>query len=103
MKDILEKEIKDILADLGIENPKVNFDIPTHMDMGDYSSNVAMAYAKQLAKKPLELAEEIKSKLKVEHVSKIDVAAPGFINFFFDKEYFGDVIKKIDSGYGKSE
>ncbi|MFH1013985.1 MAG: arginine--tRNA ligase, partial [Thermoplasmatota archaeon] len=100
MKEILEKQIKAILSDLGIENPKVIFDNPIHIEMGDYSTNVAMIYAKELRKKPTELAEEIKNKLekkKLDGVLKIDVIAPGFINFFFDKNYFAEAIKTIIS------
>ena len=71
------------------------------MSMGDYSTNVAMAYAKQLGKKPLELATEIKNKLeekKTPHISKIDVVNPGFINFFFTPGYFSERMEKLRSG-----
>ncbi len=93
MKDIIQKEIEKILKELGVENPKVVLDYPTRMEMGDLSTNVAMSYAKQLGKNPLDLAEEIKNSLKVENV-KMDVAKPGFINFSFDTEYFSENLGK---------
>ena len=109
MKEVLEKEIKSILSDFGVENPKVNFDMPAHMEMGDYSTNVAMAHAKQLGEKPLDLALRIKESLvekRLKHISRIDVIAPGFINFFFDEHYFnknvGEILKEGDK-FGKSK
>ncbi len=90
MKEILEKEIKSVLEKLGVNKPKVNFDYPAHIEMGDCSSNVAMVYAKELGKKPMNLAKEIASPfLEVELPSvRVEVAPPGFINFFFDANYF---------------
>lgn len=104
MKEEIVKKIESILKNLGVENPKVNFDVSARPETGDYSSSVAMAYAKSLGKKPIELAEEIKSKLNLENI-KVEVAQPGFINFFFDKEYYGDVVKKIieDKNLGKTD
>ncbi len=89
MKQEIIKKIKGILEDLGVENPKVNFEPSAHFHLGDYSSSVAMAYAKQLSKKPMDLANEIKDKLgKVGGLKDVEVVLPGFINFFFSPEYF---------------
>src|SRR3989338_2938378 len=98
MKEILQKEIENILQDLGVQNPKVSFDYPARMDFGDLSTNVAMVYAKELSKNPLELSNEIKEILahtQCAQVWKIEAVAPGFINFYFDAEYFGKNIEKI--------
>lgn len=89
MKENLKKEIKNILNDLGVKNPKVALDYPARIEMGDFTSNVAMVYAKELGKNPLDLAEEIKSKISVGGV-KVEVVKPGFINFFFPPEYFAE-------------
>ncbi|MFZ2621459.1 MAG: arginine--tRNA ligase [Minisyncoccia bacterium] len=108
MKETLEKEIKSFLEKKGIKNPKVRLTPSVYLDKGDYSTNVAMAYAKELRNKPIDLAEEITLRLTQGDLLKqikIRVVAPGFINFSFDKEYFGDVVKDIlkDSEYGKNE
>jgi len=103
MKEVLKKEIDSILQGLGVENPKVNFDVPTHTKLGDYSTNVAMAHAKELGKKPLDLAMEIKEALvskSINHISRIDVIAPGFINFFFDEHYFNKSVFSGEIGKG---
>ncbi|MCX6702095.1 MAG: arginine--tRNA ligase [Candidatus Zambryskibacteria bacterium] len=109
MKKVLEKEIKIILSDLGVENPRVDFDIPTHIHLGDYFTNTAMTYAKQLGKKPIDLAEEIALRLtqgNLQKQIKVKAVVPGFINFFFNESYFSDVVKNIISeknSYGKND
>ena len=108
MKEEIIKKIEEILKELGVENPNVVLDRPTRFSMGDFSSNIAMAYAKQLVKKPIDLAGEIREALlskNIKYLTKIDAVAPGFINFFFNKEYFGDNVKKILEGsdFGKSK
>lgn len=89
--------IQNYLKEAGVENPSVVLDNPTHFKMGDYTSNVAMAYAKELGRNPLELALEIKEFVvsqDIRHIKRIDVIKPGFINFFFDEKYFNTEINK---------
>lgn len=94
MKQEIIKKIGDVLKELGVENPRVTFEPSAHFHLGDYSSSVAMAYAKELKKSPMDLANEIKDKLgAVSGVRDIEVVLPGFINFFFDKTYFLESIK----------
>ncbi len=105
MKEEIIKHIEDILKEKGVENPKVNFTPSIYLDKGDYSTNVAMVHAKELSMKPFDLAEEIKNKINSDGV-KVEVAQPGFINFFFDKKYFGENVSKIiEQGgeFGKNE
>lgn len=93
--------IQNYLKEAGVENPSVVLDNPTHFKMGDYTSNVAMAYAKELQRKPLDLALEIKEFVvaqDIRHIKRIDVIAPGFINFFFDEKYFLEQIKNELTG-----
>jgi len=104
MKETLEKEIKSILESFGVKDPKVSFDYPARMDFGDLSTNVAMAYAKELGKNPHDLAEEIKEHLVTALPSmKVEVVS-GFINFFFDTNYFSQIVSKaLSDKYGKNE
>ncbi|MBA3733454.1 arginine--tRNA ligase [Patescibacteria group bacterium] len=93
MKEELIKNIKSFLEEKGVKDPKVNLEYPTHIELGDYTTNVAMAYAKELGKKPLELAEEIKNNINVEGVTT-NVVVPGFINFFFNEHYFNKQVQE---------
>src|SRR3989344_1301210 len=104
MKEELIKKIENILKEIGVENPRVVLDYPTQFTLGDLSTNVAMSYAKQLGKNPMDLAEEITNKLedkKIKNISKIEVVKPGFINFFFDAEYFSLDVKENSSNQNK--
>ena len=62
---------------------------------GDYACNSALKYSKILGKKPLELAEEIKSSISSDLVDHIEIAGPGFINFFLKKESLSSIVTTI--------
>ncbi len=74
---------------------------------GDFACNVAMALAKAAGKKPRELAEQIVAALpKHEFVTKVEIAGPGFINFFIAPEAIYAVIPQILRGgdqFGRSQ
>ncbi|MCU0660215.1 MAG: arginine--tRNA ligase [Candidatus Pacebacteria bacterium] len=94
----LKTIIIELLTELGIENPSVSFEHPTELVHGDYSTNVAMVYAKELKKNPRVLAEEVKKYIqnqKPDTIENIEIAGPGFINFFLSKQFFVDSLKHI--------
>jgi len=71
----------------------INFSVehPGDEKMGDYASNVAMVMAKLLGKNSRELAQEVVEKLEKDEklmgiVGKIELAGPGFINFWIKDE-----------------
>jgi arginyl-tRNA synthetase len=85
-------------ADIVIEHSKD----PAH---GDYATNVAMRSAKKLGKKPLDLAKSLQNELVSDHVEKVEIAGPGFINFFMKSETLGSIIPTIlkqGAAYGQS-
>ncbi|MDQ5928207.1 MAG: arginyl-tRNA synthetase [Patescibacteria group bacterium] len=95
--------LKKALADLGIEGAEPVLERPADMAHGDYSTNVALAYAKQLGKNPRQVAESVVASLGMYElpVVKIDIAGPGFINFRLNEGYFIENLKSIDEEYGK--
>jgi arginyl-tRNA synthetase len=97
LKKIIEKAIKENPCDFSIE-------VPGEKSHGDYSTNVALVLAKKIGKSPKETAEMIKAKiLEGKTFKKIEIAGPGFINFFISDKYFIDNLKKVDKNYGKAE
>ncbi|QGP60970.1 arginine--tRNA ligase [Piscirickettsia salmonis] len=74
---------------------------------GDWASNVAMMLARVAGCAPRQLAEKIVTALPVsEHVTKVEVAGPGFINFFLNAKAQSDVIAEIlnqQQHYGRSD
>lgn len=82
--------------------------IPAQKSHGDYSTNVAMLLSKKLKRNPKEIAEEIISNFDYDKsiIEKIEIAGPGFINFFFTKNYLPSIVKYIlneKDDYGKSK
>lgn len=62
---------------------------------GDYSSNIAFKLAKELHKKPYEIANELAVSLERTGDYKKVEAINGFINFFLDHEYFQNILSQI--------
>ncbi len=76
----------------------VEFNIERSKDSkhGDYASNVAMVLAKPLKMNPREIAQIICDELaETHHLSKTEVAGPGFINFFLTDACRVQVVRKI--------
>ena len=73
---------------------------------GDYATNAAMKNCKLLRMPPVEVAKQLVEKIDKEGIEKIEIAGPGFINFFMKKDSLQPIVKKvIEQGdeYGKGE
>ncbi len=99
--NLIEKSIKklqrgNVFPEFDI--PEIKIEHPEEEIHGDYATNVAMVIAKIVKKNPMEIAEKIKSNVKCQMSNvfeKIEVAKPGFINFFLRKEFFIEGLKQI--------
>jgi len=107
IKNLIQKTIKEI-QEKGIFpkfdrveggwRPEILIEHPEEKVHGDYATNIAMVIAKEIKKNPLEIAENLKSqisKVKSKLFEKIEVAKPGFINFFLSKEYLQKQVREI--------
>ncbi len=97
-KAIFENGVKDI-KNISIEHPE-------DMSHGDYSCNVALVYAKELKTNPKKLAQDIVDVIKKdlpEQVLNVEIAGPGFINFYLKTSYFTKEIINIDKDFGKND
>jgi arginyl-tRNA synthetase len=80
---------------------------PRETSHGDWATNLAMVLAKPLRARPREIAERLRDSMKLAQagVSKIDIAGPGFMNFWIDTGQIAsglaDVIR-ADERYGQS-
>ena len=82
----MREQIKNLIKKASsIDNFSV--EISNNKSHGDCSTNVALILAKKLGKNPKEVAEGIKAKIRSDLFSKIEVAGPGFINFFIAENY----------------
>ncbi|MEW6507025.1 MAG: arginine--tRNA ligase [Bacteroidota bacterium] len=82
--------------------------VPNQQNHGDYSTNIALLLSKKLKKSPRDIASEIISNLVYDKsiLEKIDVAGPGFINFYFAPTYIPGILIEIldkNENYGKSK
>ncbi len=109
----IENTIKNKITDAAkkafpdAELPIPGIEIPGDTSHGDYASNIALASAKILGKNPREIAESIKNAVVLDGtVEKVEVAGPGFLNFFLGADFFSgivlDVLNKKEN-YGKSD
>lgn len=89
----------------------VLLEFPPAMEHGDYATNIAMLIATRVkVKEPRQIADEIVKKLQEDKklakvVSKIEVAGPGFINFWLSKQVLIKELKTIleeKESYGES-
>lgn len=98
MEDVIRTAVADELASQGL--PEVDFTIehPDNLSFGDYACNVALVAAKQTGKNPRELASALKDALEgqIEYVDKIEVAGPGFLNFYLARDFFAEEIARIN-------
>jgi len=90
MKEIITQSIQSALNDLEIQECVFSVDCPNELGHGDYATNVALVAAEKCGRNPQALARETADKLKAGSslFEKIEVAGPGFINFFLGRAYF---------------
>ncbi len=97
MKSKINDIIVNFLKHKGI-NERISYVIeyPKQEEFGDYSTNVAMVLSKRLKKKPHDIAKEFVEFAKDSTLFKnIDIAGPGFINFYINELAIFDEIKLI--------
>ena len=80
-----------------LKNVELQFNVPQETAHGDLSTNIAMLLTKELKKNPRAIADEIISNLPLDEniISKVQVAGPGFINFYFTPGFVNAIINKI--------
>jgi len=96
LKDLVESFDKDIIQ---VSRPK-------QIQHGDFSTNVSLPLAKILKKAPIEIAKGIVERIPSSTlIEKVEIAGPGYINFFLSSEARVELINKIlaeKEDFGKS-
>src|ERR1700690_665330 len=108
MQELIKNLIKEALKNLGIKAENIVLEHPADIANGDYSTNVAFFYLRDVPKdkfpenvkfnNPKEFAEKIIEKLNKnlpKEIEKIKVAGAGFINFYLPREFFTNATKEI--------
>lgn len=99
--ELIKKSLKEVSREEKLPEFKISVEHPEKKIYGDYSTNIALEIAKITKKDSLKIAANLKSQilnLKPDLFGKVEIAKPGFINFFISKDYLykelGEILKK---------
>ena len=99
--------LRETAAGWGVHDPRFRLDRPKDPSHGDLASNIALALASRLKRPPRDIAGELARRLGgIAGVERIEVAGPGFLNFFLEAGARGDVLHRIVAagpGYGRND
>ena len=107
-----KERLRDLLQEIvGHKFPeeakKIKIEYPNDEAHGDYAANIALQIGNKIGANPREVAEElIKAIDKPDYIDKMEVAGPGFINFFLSEDALEQNINKIlkqGDDYGESK
>ena len=96
-----ETKLKDILIEAGkgfglsLTPNEVVLERSKDPAHGDYATNLALRFGKSLGMNPRAFAEALTSKIDDPMVEKIEVAGPGFINFFLKSDAMSSIIPEV--------
>ncbi|MCF7936842.1 MAG: arginine--tRNA ligase [Synergistales bacterium] len=108
----VRKALQKLAAERGVAEealPQVELERPKREGQGDWATNAAMKSSKAFGARPRDLAEELAARIPVGdegYVEKVEVAGPGFINFFLNRRWMGSVLDRVlreGDSYGKSD
>ena len=88
--------------------PAFEIETPKIAEHGDFASNIALVLASQAKQAPRQIAESLKQHLSPPEglIAKVEIAGPGFINFFIQDSYWYKVlpeIHRLGPAYGNSD
>lgn len=110
LKSLLSKALETLSQQQNQEIPSA---VAIHVERtkdpahGDFATNLALLLAKPFGQPPRKIAEQLCALLPAnESIEKVEIAGPGFINFYLAKEAATNVIKQIlteKEAFGRSE
>lgn len=112
LQDSLRNEIRKAVIESGLakvdEVPDVVLETPKDKVHGDVATNMAMQLSRIARRNPRDIAEHLVRHVdkRAAHVEKIEIAGPGFINFFLDKSVLTDIVETVltqGDRYGHSD
>ncbi len=103
IRDTLAAALRSALSTLEIQPipESVHLERPARREHGDWSSNIALATAKAAGWNPRELAGRMAEVLNADlpaHVTSVEIAGPGFVNFRLADSWLHDVLIDVENG-----
>jgi len=119
MKNILQEKIGEVITELQVSGVFGNFVLPDILverpkddRFGEYTTNIALILARLAKKSPMDIAQILvdalqkTAKIDKQEIEKIDIVAPGYINFYFSQKVFSRIVETIrtqQQQYGSNE
>ncbi|MGH9025422.1 MAG: arginine--tRNA ligase, partial [Acidimicrobiia bacterium] len=111
IRDALAERVNRALVAEGLPVPGggVTLEPPKQRNHGDWSTNAALQVATPAGRQPREVAEALRVSLDADlppHVERIEVAGPGFLNFFLAPTWLYDVLRDViasGDAYGRGD
>lgn len=108
MESVIRIAVNNVLNDLGLAGIDFVVEHPADMAHGDYACNVALVVAKEVGEAPRQVAERLAAALEgqIEYVDRIEVAGPGFLNFYLARDFFSEEIARantLGANWGKND
>ena len=94
IKEAAQSAINDGIFPSGVL-PAVALEVPPQKEFGDFATNFAMQSARVFHKNPRQIAEELADRIKGDWLEKVEVAGPGFLNFYLRGNVIYNSFKKI--------
>src|SRR5690625_2009730 len=96
LKQMIKQAIIEAELAEEAELPLIHLETPRDKEHGDFATNIAMQLAGIARKAPRQIAEDITAHIDKDVFSfeKIDIAGPGFINFYLKSDILGVVFNK---------
>ena len=80
------------------EVPDFTLEAPKDPNHGDFATNIALVAAKAARKPPRDVAAALVKYIPVGgFIEKVEIAGPGFINFFLSHEWLADILRSIEA------
>lgn len=104
ISELLSSAVAGALRSLGVDDVPagVTMERPANPDHGDWSTNAALVCQKIVGKNPRQFGQELLDALQADtpqYVVKMEIAGPGFVNFFLDNSYLQSILKQVvDAG-----
>ena len=109
LKSMIAETLQSVIGNRGMKAEiGIELEIPRDSGHGDYASNIALGLSRHLKRNPRQIASEIVANLNDSDyiLEKVEIAGPGFINFFIKPAAWYGIIREIldnPKKYGRLE
>ncbi len=79
------------------EIPDFTVEVPADRAHGDLAANAAMVWAREFRSSPRKIAQAVVDNIRLDGTcfDRMEVAGPGFLNFFYGRQFYADVVKEV--------